>query len=594
MNFLTRQVRYFSSSAASVSRKATSTISTSESKCPFLKASREIPGSAVAPLVQQFCNVCPFLKKSQDQLKENQHAQQKQQEQVEKKHVSAAECPYASVATSEGCCRTVLPFTNSDTDSALAVPSAEEYSLDGSSSSYMKRTGGTKATLVCAEKVQALRDEGRYRVFLDIERKRGDFPRATNHPPRKERHHQAPREVVAYCSNDYLSMGQHPKVLKAMHDTLDNSGAGAGGTRNISGTTPYHTELEEELASLHGMESSLVFTSCYVANDSSISTLAKLLPDCEIFSDELNHASLIEGIRHANVPKHIFRHNDVDHLEELLQKCDPSSPKLIVFESVYSMDGDIAPIEQICDMADKYNCITLIDEVHAVGLYGAEGGGIAQQRGLEHRLDLISGTLAKGFGVFGGYLAGNAHIIDAIRSFAPGFIFTSSIPPAVAAGATASIKHLRQSQTEREQHQKKAHQLKVLLRDAEIPFIDSESHIVPVMICNPDLCKRASDALLERQIYVQPINFPTVPKGTERLRFTPGPDHSDEMLQHLVTSLVEVFEELGIDKASIDVPDANQYNRYKYAHLEHHPQQQHNLASSYVTPTEKFEMTRQG
>jgi len=346
-------------------------------------------------------------------------------------------------------------------------------------------------------------------------------------------------------------MGQHPKVLKAMHSAIDAAGAGAGGTRNISGTTPYHTKLESELADLHNKESSLIFTSGYVANDASISTLAKMLPGCEIFSDALNHASLIEGVRHAGVPKHIFRHNDLGHLEELLSKADPACPKLIIFESVYSMDGDIAPIEEICDLADKYDALTFIDEVHAVGMYGHKGGGVCQQRGIEDRVTIISGTLAKAYGVFGGYIAGSSMVIDAIRSFAPGFIFTSSFPPGVAAAATASVQHLKISQIERQQHQLRAKQLKTKLAAAGLPYIDAESHIVPVMVCDAGKCKRASDLLLKNYgIYVQPINFPTVPRGTERLRFTPGPSHTPEMLDHLVASLRSVFDTLDV-KATV-------------------------------------------
>jgi 5-aminolevulinate synthase len=386
-----------------------------------------------------------------------------------------------------------------------------------------------------------IKKEGRYRVFFDIEREAGNFPKALRHTAEKT------EEVIAFCSNDYLSMGQHPTVVNAMKAVLDKSGAGAGGTRNISGTTPHHSRLENELASLHGKEKALVFTSCFVANDSSISTLAKMLPECHIFSDADNHSSLIEGIRHSGCQKRIWRHNDVAHLEELLAAAPPHVPKLIVFESVYSMDGDIAPIKEICDVADKYNALTFLDEVHAVGLYGNSGGGVAQQRGLDHRISMISGTLAKGFGVFGGYIAGSSVMVDAVRSFAPGFIFTSSLPPCVAAGAVASIRHLKNSQVERANHQERASHLKGLLREARIPYMHSESHIVPVMVGNADLCKQASDLLLSKhKFYVQPINYPTVPRGTERLRFTPGPQHSHEMLRDVVAALVDVWKVLGL------------------------------------------------
>jgi len=332
-----------------------------------------------------------------------------------------------------------------------------------------------------------------------------------------------------------------------MKDVLDKSGAGAGGTRNISGTTPHHSKLELELASLHNKEKALVFTSCFVANDSSISTIAKMLPGCQIFSDADNHSSLIEGVRHSGCIKHIWRHNDVAHLEELLSNAPRGVPKLIVFESVYSMDGDIAPIKEICDVADKHGAITFLDEVHAVGLYGQSGGGVAQERNLDHRISLISGTLAKGFGVMGGYIAGSATMVDVVRSFAPGFIFTSSLPPCVVAGATASIRHLKQSQIERNNHQLRSSQLKALLLQARIPYIHAESHIVPVMVGNAELCKAASDLLLSKhKFYVQPINFPTVPRGTERLRVTPGPQHTEAMLAELVAALIDVWNVLGL------------------------------------------------
>jgi len=332
-----------------------------------------------------------------------------------------------------------------------------------------------------------------------------------------------------------------------MTNAITTSGAGAGGTRNISGTTNYHSKLEKELAEVHNKEAALVFTSGYVANDATISTLCTLLPNCHIFSDALNHASLIEGIRHSRAAKSVFRHNDVNHLEELMKKVDPAVPKLVIFESVYSMDGDIAPIAEICDVADKYGALTLIDEVHAVGLYGSKGGGVIQQRGLESRISMLSGTLAKGFGVFGGYIVGSALMIDTIRSFAPGFIFTSSFPPAVAAGCLASVKYLKESQIERQQHQERARYMKTIFTEAGLPVIQSESHIVPLMVGDAALCKKASDILLDRfKLYVQPINYPTVPRGTERLRFTPGPLHTHKMMDNLRDCLLIVWKELGI------------------------------------------------
>jgi len=344
-----------------------------------------------------------------------------------------------------------------------------------------------------------------------------------------------------------LGMGQNPIVLAAMQDAIQRSGAGAGGTRNISGTTPYHTLLEDELADLHKKESALVFTSGYVANDATLSTLATLLPNLHVFSDKLNHASLIEGIKRNKCQKFIFRHNDVEHLDELLSQAPKDVPKLVVFESVYSMDGDIAPIAEICDILEKHQALTYIDEVHAVGLYGKRGGGVAQQRRLEDRITFISGTLAKAFGVFGGYVASTSLLIDAIRSYAPGFIFTSSFPPSVAAGAAASVRYLKISSMERERHQERAATLKNLLKTAGLPLIESESHIVPVLIGDPTLCKKASDLLLNKyQIYVQPINYPTVPRGTERFRLTPSPLHNDEMMKHLVNSLCAVWKELNI------------------------------------------------
>jgi 5-aminolevulinate synthase len=395
------------------------------------------------------------------------------------------------------------------------------------------------------EELDGLRREGRYRVFADLERQAGRFPIATYHGE------SGPRDVTVWCSNDYLGMGQHPKVLAAMHQALDGSGAGAGGTRNIGGTNHYHVLLERELADLHGKEAALIFNSGYVSNWASLSTLAARIPGCIVLTDGLNHASMIEGIRHSRAEKLIFAHNDPADLRRKLAALDPARPKLIAFESVYSMDGDIAPVREFCDIADEFGAMTYIDEVHAVGLYGARGGGISEREGLTNRLTLIQGTLAKSYGVIGGYITGSAALCDFIRSFASGFIFSSSLPPAVAAGAIAAIRHLKESSTERERQQDRVAALRARLDAAGIPHLANPSHIVPVMVGEAKACKAISDELLARfDIYVQPINYPTVPRGTERLRITPSPFHSDADIDALVAALGAIWARDGLKRAA--------------------------------------------
>ncbi|MFC0204858.1 5-aminolevulinate synthase [Novosphingobium soli] len=394
--------------------------------------------------------------------------------------------------------------------------------------------------------IERLHSEGRYRVFIDILRNKGAYPNA-----RCFAGHNGPKPITVWCSNDYLAMGQHPKVIEAMEEALHDVGAGSGGTRNIGGNTHYHIELEQELADLHGKQGALLFTSGYVSNDATLSTLAKLLPGCVIFSDELNHASMIAGIRNSGCEKKVWRHNDLAHLEELLAEADPNLPKLIAFESVYSMDGDVAPIHAICDLAEKYNALTYIDEVHAVGMYGPRGGGITDRDEAAHRIDIIEGTLGKAFGVMGGYIATNTKIIDCIRSYAPGFIFTTSLSPVLVAGVLASVRHLKSSSAEREGQQRSAALMKQMFRDAGLPVMDSTTHIVPLMVGDPVRAKQISDILLaEYGAYVQPINFPTVPRGTERLRFTPGPAHTDEMMRELTEALVEIWDRLDMRLAA--------------------------------------------
>jgi 5-aminolevulinate synthase len=392
-----------------------------------------------------------------------------------------------------------------------------------------------------AEALQALKCEGRYRVFADIRRDRGRFPAAQHLAGGKV------RPITVWCSNDYLGMAQSPIVLGAMHEALDSAGAGSGGTRNISGTSHYHVELECELADLHGKQAALLFTSAYVANDTTLATLQKLLPGCILFSDAKNHASMIAGIRHGGGRKLIWRNNDLEDLEAKLKSVPLEAPKVIAFESVYSMDGLMAPIGKVCDLAQKYKALTYLDEVHAVGVYGPRGGGLAERDGVMHRVDIINGTLAKGFGIMGGYIAANCDLCDAIRSYAPGFIFTTSLAPSLAAGAVASIRHLKASGAERERHQERACTLKRRMADAGLPVMDNPSHIVPLLVGDPVLCKRITDALLDRfGIYVQPINYPTVPRGTERLRLTPTPQHSDADMDRLVAALSTLWMEMGI------------------------------------------------
>jgi len=398
---------------------------------------------------------------------------------------------------------------------------------------------------VFEQAIQSLKSENRYRIFTELGRHAGNFPRATQHTA------NGTSDVIIWCSNDYLGMGQNLEVMTAMKEAIDQFGAGAGGTRNISGNTHMICQLEKELADLHDKESALVFTSGFVSNDATISTLGKLMPGAIILSDALNHASMIDGVRHSGCEKVIFKHNDLADLEDKLKAIDPARPKIIAFESVYSMDGDISPMKEICDLADTYNAITYLDEVHAVGLYGPRGGGIAERDGLMDRITIMEGTLGKAYGVVGGFITSSANIVDAIRSYASGFIFTTTLPPVIAAGALASVKHLKSSQAERNSHQERAATLKRLLAEAGLPVLQTPTHIVPVMVYDAALCKQASDMLLDDYgIYIQPINFPTVPRGEERLRITPSPLHDDDMMAALVQALKNVWNRLGLKQAA--------------------------------------------
>ncbi|WP_373492080.1 5-aminolevulinate synthase [Parasphingorhabdus sp.] len=398
---------------------------------------------------------------------------------------------------------------------------------------------------IFSQAIDRLHAEGRYRVFIDILRNKGSFPNA-----RCFAHHNGPQPVTVWCSNDYLAMGQHPDVIEAMEEALHDVGAGSGGTRNIGGNTHYHIQLERELADWHGKSGALLFTSGYVSNEATLSTLTKILPGCIIYSDELNHASMIAGIKNSGCEKRVFRHNDLEHLEELLAAEDPEVPKLIAFESIYSMDGDIAPLHAICDLADKYNALTYCDEVHAVGMYGKRGGGISERDDAAHRITIVEGTLAKAVGVMGGYIAADQKIVDVIRSYAPGFIFTTSLSPVLVAGALASIRHLKQSTAERDGQQAAAQTLKNLFATSGLPVMDSTTHIVPLLVGDPIKAKKISDILLaEYGVYVQPINYPTVPRGSERLRFTPGPAHSEAMMVDLTKALVEIWSRMDMELA---------------------------------------------
>jgi len=439
-------------------------------------------------------------------------------------------------------------WSDGDRANASHFPSIVEIARTGAAGVYARQAEGRELTMDYdgrfADALDGLRAEGRYRVFMDIRRLRGAFPHALLREA-----DGSERRITVWCGNDYLGMGQNPAVLDAMKTAIDSAGAGSGGTRNISGTTRYHVALEEELADLHGTPAAPLFTSAYNTNEAALATLPALLPGLIIFSDALNHASMIEGVRHGRCEKHIWRHNDLAHLEELLADAPAAAPKLIAFESIYSMDGDFAPLAEICDLAEKYDALTYLDEVHAVGMYGPRGGGLSEAQGLAHRIDIVNGTLAKAFGVQGGYIAGSETLIDAIRSFAPGFIFTTSLTPAVAAGALTSVRALKADQMLRQRHQDRARALKAALSGIGLPVIANPSHIVPLLIGDPVVCKALSDRLLaDWDIYVQPINYPTVPRGTERLRFTPSPVHDTEMMDQLTEAITALWTEFSLKR----------------------------------------------
>lgn len=514
-------------------------------RCPFLHAAKGAAPAELAPIVQQYQNMCPFLRAVKD-ANASATADRAAALRVEELRQEMARCSLPQCKEAGACAGGSAAQLDALRPTAQVAPQTQAHTQPQTQPRALAMDAARCHSIV-ADKMDRLRAEGRYRVFFDIERAVGQFPLATRHALDGSQ-----RQVTVWCNNDYLGMGQHPDVLRAMHDAIDTCGAGAGGTRNISGTSHFHSHLERELASLHRKDAALLFSSCFVANDSTISTLGSLLPGLHIFSDAKNHASIIEGVRHSRCPKAVFRHNDVAHLEELLRAAPPEAPKLVVFESVYSMDGDIAPIAEICDVAQRHGALTFIDEVHAVGLYGEHGAGVCEQRGLLDRVDFVSGTLGKAFGLFGGYVAGSALMVDAVRSFAPGFIFTTALPPHVAAGALASVRYLKRSGVERAQHQERAATLKRRLAEARLPVLHSESHIVPLMVRDARLCKQASDTLLsEHGVYVQPINYPTVPRGGERLRLTPNPTHSDAMMDQLVSALSRVWDDLRISRAAV-------------------------------------------
>jgi len=579
-----------------LSQMAPAAAAASRVGCPFLQNASSVSQGALPLLMQRFRTSCPFLASVPapangqhshagphtvpkaasssssiqqaatcpvSHAKADMHSSAKTCPAKPTAQLSEAELTAAMAAQISALEAAQVRAINSPAEAAaLAQQQAAEHAEAAAKSRDAANSGVLSVEGKLSTHMDSLKAEGRYRVFFDINRQRGAFPKAFNHSAVRKAEaalvadEAKADEVVVWCNNDYLGMGQHPRVLQAMTQAIAESGAGAGGTRNISGTSKYHSKLEKTLARVHEKEAALVFTSGYVANDTSIATLGKLLPGLHIFSDALNHASLIEGIRHSGCKRSVFRHNDLGHLEGLLAAADPAAPKLIVFESVYSMDGDIAPIKEICDLADQYGALTYIDEVHAVGLYGNKGGGVAQRDGQAHRISLISGTLAKAYGVFGGYVAGSATVIDTIRSFAPGFIFTSSLPPSVAAAAEASVAYLGQSQAERAAHQERAAYLKSQLVAADLPVMLSASHIVPLMIGDAAKCKAASDLLMSKhKIYAQPINYPTVPRGTERLRFTPSPLHNNAEMAHLLSALSDVWATLDLPRSMKNVKE---------------------------------------